>query len=74
MHTARSRNDQVALDLKLYMKTTLVDMIEQLDILMLTLVNLANDHTETMMPGYTHLQCAQPITLGYHLMAYFQNV
>jgi len=72
LHTARSRNDQVALDLKLYMKTTLVDMIEQLDILMLTLVNLANDHTETMMPGYTHLQCAQPITLGYHLMAYFQ--
>jgi len=72
LHTARSRNDQVALDLKLYMKTTVVDMIEQLDILMLTLVNLANDHTETMMPGYTHLQCAQPITLGYHLMAYFQ--
>jgi len=72
LHTARSRNDQVAVDLKLYMKTTVLEMINLLDTLMQTLVGLSEEHANTLMPGYTHLQCAQPITFGYHLMAYFQ--
>lgn len=70
LHTARSRNDQVALDLRLY----LIDEGEK--ILNLTkefvqvLINKAKEHTKTIMPGYTHLQRAQPITFGHHLMAY----
>lgn len=72
LHTARSRNDQVAVDLKLYMKTAVADMITLLDKLMVQLVEISEEHVDTQMPGYTHLQCAQPITFGYHLMAYFQ--
>lgn len=72
LHTARSRNDQVATDMHLY----LVDMLKQVDDklkkLRQVLVQLAQEHVETIMPGYTHLQHAQPISFGHHLMAYYQ--
>lgn len=72
LHTSRSRNDQVALDIRLYLR----DVIKEIKILLLkledVLCNLAGDHIDTVMPGYTHLQRAQPITLGHHLMAYAQ--
>lgn len=72
LHTSRSRNDQVALDVRLYLR----DEIEEIKGLVLklckTLCNLAKKHTETVMPGYTHLQRAQPVTFAHHLMAYVQ--
>lgn len=72
LHTSRSRNDQVALDIRLYLK----DEIKEIKALVLKLAdvlcNMAQKHTETVMPGYTHLQRAQPVTLGHHLMAYAQ--
>mgnify|MGYP002753808885 CR=1 FL=1 len=71
LHTARSRNDQVATDMHLYLKAKLVEVIEKLDNLRNTLVSLADKHTYTIMPGYTHLQHAQPISFGHHLMAYY---
>lgn len=72
LHTARSRNDQVALDVRLYLREEVQDTISLLLKLEETLLNLAEKHTATVMPGYTHLQRAQPITFGHHLMAYFQ--
>lgn len=72
LHTGRSRNDQVALDLKLYMKDELTDICALLLELLATLTDLAEAHQDTVMPGMTHLQNAQPVTVGYHLMAYFQ--
>ena len=71
LHTARSRNDQVATDMHLYLKAKLAEVIEKLHHLRLTLVDLAEEHVETIMPGYTHLQHAQPISFGHHLMAYY---
>ena len=71
LHTARSRNDQVATDMHLYLKAKLVEVIEKIDNLRNTLVSLADKHTYTIMPGYTHLQHAQPISFGHHLMAYY---
>ena len=72
LHTGRSRNDQVALDMKLYTR----DEIEAIDglvrSLLLVLQRLMEEHTETVMPGFTHLQKAQPITLAHHLGAYFE--
>ncbi|MDT3699457.1 MAG: argininosuccinate lyase [Thermincola sp.] len=72
LHTARSRNDQVALDIRMHLKIEIQETGKLLGQLLKTLVDLAELHTETVMPGYTHLQRAQPITLGHHLMAYFQ--
>jgi len=72
LHTARSRNDQVALDLRLYMKEEIVTVAGLLADLLQTLHDLAGQHLDTVMPGYTHLQKAQPITLAHHLLAYFQ--
>ena len=72
LHTARSRNDQVALDLRLYLKAQISGLKEMLNILIKTLCNKALEHSDTVMPGYTHLQRAQPITFGHHLMAYTQ--
>lgn len=72
LHTARSRNDQVALDLRMYLKEEIKETVEILLVLEETLLKLAARHTETVMPGYTHLQKAQPITFAHHLMAYFQ--
>ena len=72
LHTARSRNDQVALDIRLYLRDEIKDVIALVTDLTETLCDIASDHTETIMPGYTHLQRAQPITFGQHLMAYAQ--
>ncbi|HFI0568652.1 TPA: argininosuccinate lyase [Streptococcus suis] len=72
LHTARSRNDQVATDMHLYLKDKLHEVIEKLANLRQVLVHLAEEHVETIMPGYTHLQHAQPISFGHHLMAYYQ--
>jgi argininosuccinate lyase len=71
LHTARSRNDQVALDMHLYMREMIGLVIDGITILEKTLVTLAEAHTDTLIPGYTHLQRAQPILLAHHLLAYF---
>ena len=70
LHTARSRNDQVALDLRLYLREEIKALGDQLGQLVETLCQQAKDHAQDVMPGYTHLQRAQPITFGHHLMAY----
>ncbi|HWQ71570.1 MAG TPA: argininosuccinate lyase [Desulfitobacteriaceae bacterium] len=72
LHTARSRNDQVALDLKLFLREEIDVTKELLLKLIRTLLKLSAEHLETWMPGYTHLQKAQPITLAHHFMAYVQ--
>ncbi|EOH95989.1 argininosuccinate lyase [Enterococcus pallens] len=71
LHTARSRNDQVATDMHLYLKEHVQDIIEKITTFREVLVAKAEEHTETIMPGYTHLQHAQPISFGHHLMAYY---
>lgn len=70
LHTARSRNDQVALDDRLYMRTLVNSISEQLRELIGVIVDKAEQYASAVMPGYTHLQRAQPITFGHHLMAY----
>ena len=72
LHTGRSRNDQVALDMRMYIKDEISAVCGLLVSLMKTLLQTAKEHTGTIMPGFTHLQKAQPITPGFHLMAYFQ--
>lgn len=72
MHTGRSRNDQVALDMRLYVREEIQTIKGDVLSLMDAIVTLAQDHKETIMPGYTHLQRAQPITFAHHLMAYYE--
>lgn len=72
LHTARSRNDQVGTDVRLYLRQQIDDIREQLRQYQRVLLNLAENHVETLIPGYTHLQRAQPLSLAHHLMAYFQ--
>ena len=72
LHTARSRNDQVALDIRLYLRDEIAEIRALVLELAETLCNMAEKHTETIMPGYTHLQRAQPITFAHHLLAYAQ--
>ncbi|MDE6020126.1 MAG: argininosuccinate lyase [Ruminococcus sp.] len=72
LHTSRSRNDQVALDLRLYLRDEIAEIREMVHKLCEVLIDLAEKNTETVMPGYTHLQRAQPITFAHHLMAYVQ--
>ncbi|MBE6849644.1 MAG: argininosuccinate lyase [Ruminococcus sp.] len=72
LHTARSRNDQVALDIRLYLRDEIAEIRALVLELAHTLCNMAQEHTETIMPGYTHLQRAQPITFAHHLLAYAQ--
>lgn len=72
LHTARSRNDQVATDMHLYLKSILEAVLEALKGLRETIAKLAVNQIDTIMPGYTHLQHAQPISFGQHLMAYYQ--
>ena len=72
LHTARSRNDQVAVDFRLYLKKETSNINDALDGLLDTLAFLAEKHQDTVMPGYTHLQRAQPVTFAYHLLAYYQ--
>lgn len=72
LHTARSRNDQVALDIRMYLKSEIHEIRKLLLKLQETLLGLAEEHLETIMPGYTHLQKAQPVTLAHYFMAYFE--
>ena len=70
LHTARSRNDQVATDFKLFVRRSIDETIAGVDALEAALLDRAEDHVATVMPGFTHLQSGQPVTLGHHLMAY----
>ncbi|MDR2738962.1 MAG: argininosuccinate lyase [Treponema sp.] len=70
VHAGRSRNDQVALDLRLYLKRTVPELMAELTGTIRALLDKAEEHTESLMPGYTHLQRAQPVTLGHHLTAW----
>ena len=72
LHTGRSRNDQVALDVRMYAKLASGETIAMLEDLLDAILTIAQDNLHTIMPGYTHLQKAQPITLGHHMMAYAQ--
>ena len=72
LHTGRSRNDQVALDMKLYTRDEILELDRLLKSLLETLLHMMKEHTETYMPGFTHLQKAQPVTLSHHLGAYFE--
>ncbi|MGN0306233.1 MAG: argininosuccinate lyase, partial [Lachnospiraceae bacterium] len=72
LHTGRSRNDQVALDMKLYIRNQVVDIDEKLKELLQVLNQIMEEHLHTYMPGFTHLQKAQPITLAHHMGAYFE--
>jgi argininosuccinate lyase len=70
LHTARSRNDQVATDLRLYARRSAIDLVAAIDRTRLALARRAREHAATLLPGYTHLQRAQAVTLGHHLLAY----
>ena len=70
LHTARSRNDQVALDVRMYLREECDEIIGKIKELLIAVINKAEEHKASIMPGYTHLQRAQPITFGHHLMAY----
>ena len=72
LHTARSRNDQVATDFKMWVRDAIDDLDTGLAVLRDALLARAEEHAETVMPGFTHLQIAQPVTLGHHLMAYVE--
>jgi argininosuccinate lyase len=72
LHTGRSRNDQVATDVRLYLRHEIDELLILINNLQKSLVDLAAQHTQTIMPGFTHLQVAQPVSFGHHLMAYFE--
>jgi argininosuccinate lyase len=72
LHTARSRNDQVATDFRLYVRDAIDTLLAQIKALQIGLVTRAGEEAETIMPGFTHLQSAQPVTFGHHLMAYVE--
>ncbi|MEK6662737.1 MAG: argininosuccinate lyase [Pseudomonadota bacterium] len=72
LHTARSRNDQVATDIRLYLRDAIDRLLDRIRAFQLALLDLAETHAATVMPGFTHLQVAQPVTFGHHLMAYFE--
>ncbi|MFM2408038.1 MAG: argininosuccinate lyase [Pseudomonadota bacterium] len=72
LHTGRSRNDQVATDVRLYLRHAIDELLQLIAALQTSILNLAEQHTTTIMPGFTHLQVAQPISFAHHLMAYFE--
>src|SRR5688572_8015819 len=72
LHTARSRNDQVATDVRLYLREAIDDVLALIAGLRRALLDVAEEHTETVMPGFTHLQVAQPVSFAHHLLAYFE--
>ena len=72
LHTGRSRNDQVALDIRMYLKDETDEICKMIDSLSNTLLDIAEKNIDTVMPGYTHMQKAQPITLAHHIMAYYE--
>src|SRR4030095_10589476 len=72
VHTARSRNDEVATDFRLWVREAIDGILGQIEALQRSLVGRAAEHAASVMPGFTHLQAAQPVTLGHHLMAYYE--
>ncbi len=72
LHTGRSRNDQVATDIRLYLRSEIAQITVELTRLQTAILDLAEQYTDTIMPGFTHLQVAQPVTFGHHLMAWFE--
>ena len=72
LHTGRSRNDQVALDARMYAKLACTETVAMIEDLLDAILTIAQDNLHTIMPGYTHMQKAQPITLAHHMMAYAQ--
>ncbi|WP_419903690.1 argininosuccinate lyase [Kiloniella sp.] len=72
LHTARSRNDQVATDFKLWVRSAIDELDKQTGLLIEALINQAEENFDTIMPGYTHLQAAQPVTFGHHMLAYVE--
>jgi argininosuccinate lyase len=72
LHTGRSRNDQVATDIRLYLRAEVDELLDQIATLQGALLDQAEQHADVIMPGFTHLQSAQPITFGHHLMAWFE--
>jgi argininosuccinate lyase len=72
LHTARSRNDQVATDIRLWLRGAIDDIVAALEALQRALLDSATQHADTIMPGFTHLQVAQPVTFGHHLLAYVE--
>ncbi len=72
LHTARSRNDQVTTDTRLYLRRRVDEVLGRVHALQRVLVDLAEEHAETIIPGFTHLQTAQPVTFGHHLLAYVE--
>jgi argininosuccinate lyase len=72
LHTGRSRNDQVATDIRLFLRAAIDEIIGLIKTMQLALLDLAEQHVDTVMPGFTHLQVAQPVSFGHHLMAYFE--
>lgn len=72
LHTGRSRNDQVATDIRLYLRDACDEIAAEQKRLLRGLIQLASEHTDTIMPGFTHLQTAQPVTFGHHVMAWFE--
>jgi argininosuccinate lyase len=72
LHTARSRNDQVATDVRLFLRAAIDEILTLIKAAQHGLLELAGRHTDTVMPGFTHLQVAQPVSYGHHLMAYFE--
>ncbi|HET6940591.1 MAG TPA: argininosuccinate lyase [Sphingomicrobium sp.] len=72
LHTARSRNDQVATDFRMWVQRSSLEVCDAIEAMQTVLVRSAEEHVETVMPGFTHLQVAQPVTLGHHLMAYYE--
>jgi argininosuccinate lyase len=74
LHTARSRNDQVATDFRLWVRDAMDQALSGLEALQVALVTRAGEHAGSIMPGFTHLQTAQPVTLGHHLMAYYEMI
>lgn len=72
LHTARSRNDQVATDIRLYLRASIDEITGLVQAMQGALLDLAEKHVDTIMPGFTHLQVAQPVVFGHHLMAYFE--
>jgi argininosuccinate lyase len=72
LHTGRSRNDQVATDIRLYLRSAIDDIHGLLNTLQIALLQLAEQHASTIMPGFTHMQVAQPVTFGHHMLAYVE--
>ena len=72
LHTGRSRNDQVATDIRLYLRAQVDDLLAEITRLQIALLDLAEQEASTILPGFTHLQAAQPVSFGHHMMAYFE--